>query len=606
MDKKVEIIYNEEFDNEEISNIIDLIKLEDNNDFYKAFERQISYFLKLGEDIKIFDFKYQKKLNIFQFFFNYINSAGLSIYKIKKKEKPKKTIENKTIKKDEKTNNAELNESITKNKSNIEHIHNISHKLSKSSFNISHTKSDIRSISESKSLQIDSKFFYSFSEKSDLNISSGINGKKEEDKKDNSINVINLQEGKDKLNVFKSELSDNANKLDNLNDNSKENNQSTKKEKVIKEINFSKDEMEKNQIKFYDELSGLEGGSFEADTIKFIFARLLSISKDKNYSLLYDFKPDKKQLNAIFKRNHAFEIDDIQMDFVILNLKVSDFIELLIDIFPFLHSNSKINFDMKDKNIITLDDLNKLKYIKKDSDEKIDIIGEIGINVFNEDEKCKQLIKYTKIIHNINKMIFDNSEDLPYLLDILHFAGENKKLILFISDSTYSNFKNNKNNNFLKIQKILNVNSLLLYRNKNLLFRTKLLKTLFKQFKKEEKQKFNTSLDNEFEKIIKNIFKSNIYEGIVRKLSIIEKKIFNIKNDLYNYAKENNNFKNKCADIIEFIENKEIININMEKYKEIKDKLFKNVMKTGIEPETKIYIIYEKKMKKLKNLLPNF
>ena len=283
------------------------------------------------------------------------------------------------------------------------------------------------------------------------------------------------------------------------------------------------------------------------------------------------------------------------MDFVIINLKISDLIKLLIDLFPLTHSNSKMSFYIKEKNTITFDDLYRLDSLKRNSDERIDIIGKIGINIFNEEEKCYQLLKYTKLIHNINKMIINNSEQLQYLLELLHLTGENKKILLFITDISYLNFKNNINNNFLKIQNKLNVDCLLLYRNKNLLFRTKMLRTLLKQFKKEEKANFNKNLDNEFDKIIKNIFQSNIYEGVVRKLSKIEKKIHNIKNDLYNYVIKNDDFKKICANIIEIIDKNDLIGISMQKYNEIKDKLFKSVIKSKIEPEAKMYIIYEKK-----------
>ena len=122
-----------------------------------------------------------------------------------------------------------------------------------------------------------------------------------------------------------------------------------------------------------------------------------------------------------------------------------------------------------------------------------------------------------------------------------------------------------------------------------------MLRTLLKQFKKEEKSNFNKNLDNEFDKIIKNIFQSNIYEGVVRKLSKIEKKIYNIKNDLYNYVIKNDDFKKICANIIEIIDKNDLIGISMQKYNEIKDKLFKSVIKSKIEPEAKMYIIYEKK-----------
>ena len=98
LEKGVEMLLNREDEDEEISNIMDLIKLEDNNDFYRAFEKQISYLLKLGDDINYFDFKYQRKFEILEFFVNYIKASGLSIYDKNKKIKKDKKAENKEIK----------------------------------------------------------------------------------------------------------------------------------------------------------------------------------------------------------------------------------------------------------------------------------------------------------------------------------------------------------------------------------------------------------------------------------------------------------------------------------------------------------------------------
>ena len=93
LEKGVEMLLNREDEDEEISNIMDLIKLENNNDFYRAFEKQISYLLKLGDDINYFDFKYQRKFEILEFFVNYIKASGLSIYdKNKKKRKAENEI----------------------------------------------------------------------------------------------------------------------------------------------------------------------------------------------------------------------------------------------------------------------------------------------------------------------------------------------------------------------------------------------------------------------------------------------------------------------------------------------------------------------------------
>lgn len=234
----------------------------------------------------------------------------------------------------------------------------------------------------------------------------------------------------------------------------------------------------KKKLKFYEDILGLEGNSFECDTIKFIFKCLLSISDDKHFSFFYDFTQNKEKKNQIFEQNNLFSVDEIQMDFLFTNLKISDLIQLLIDIFPLILSNSKISFNLKNNNNLTLNDLHTLKNIKKESNEKIDIIGEIGINIFNEEEKCHQLIKYKKLIHNINKMIKGSEQLIVYWF----------------------------------IEK------------KNLLFRTKLLQNIFKQFKNKEKSQFNQILENEFETIIKQLFKSNVYENLMIKLNKIEKK----------------------------------------------------------------------------------
>ena len=195
----------------------------------------------------------------------------------------------------------------------------------------------------------------------------------------------------------------------------------------------------------------------------------------------------------------------------------------MINIIHGIHPNSKINF-IKEKACFKLEDLNELKEKKKSSDERVDIIGEVGINIFKEIEKCEQLLKYSKLIHNINYLIKNEEEDLSYLLDLLHLNGNNKKLLLFITDGSFSKFKNIKNNKFLKMQKTLCVDSLLIFRNKNSLFRTAYLEKLFKKIKKQNHNIFNENSFKEFETLMKHSQNSIFYEKVCKKLSEIEKK----------------------------------------------------------------------------------
>ena len=189
------------------------------------------------------------------------------------------------------------------------------------------------------------------------------------------------------------------------------------------------------------------------------------------------------KINTIFNEYKLPGIGDIQMDFIIINLKLSEFINLLIDIHPEIHSNSKIYINNKTLNSMTIEDLNKLKY---KNDEMIDIIAEIGVNISNEKRKNSQLLKYPKLIHNINRLKKQNAKELPYLLDLLHLNGSNKKLLLFMTNGPYSNFINFKNNECLTIRRNLNVDSLLIFKDKNELFKISIMEHWFKKYKQEE------------------------------------------------------------------------------------------------------------------------
>ena len=305
-----------------------------------------------------------------------------------------------------------------------------------------------------------------------------------------------------------------------------------------------------------------------------------------------------KKIHSIFNdESKFFYIDDIQFDFLILNLKISELIQFLIDIYPNIHLNSKLSLNIRNKNFPSFNELNILIENKVYDGERIDILGEIGVNIFNEEEKCRQFIKYAKLIHNINRLsvLPNKDKELSYILNLLNFNSDNKKLILFFTDGPYSSFINIKNNDFLAIQKNLNIDSLLVYRNKNSLFRTILLEKLYKKYKKNENNNFNESLNNKFEKFFKKIFESNNYEKVVKKLSNIEKKIECIKTDLYQYAIKNEDVIELCDYIFKNIIDDEIDIISMDKFELIKNQHFVKLMNSKLVPKNNYYIIYDRK-----------
>ena len=152
---------------------------------------------------------------------------------------------------------------------------------------------------------------------------------------------------------------------------------------------------------------------------------------------MYNLTPDIDKINPIFEEYGLFTINKIQFDFIIINLKISDLIKLLIDIYPGIHPNSKISLDIKRNKLISLEELNEINNLNENDDEKIDVLGEIRINIFNESEKSQQLFKYAKLIHNINQLIIvkeSNTKvnDITYILDTLHLNGKNKKLLQYL------------------------------------------------------------------------------------------------------------------------------------------------------------------------------
>ena len=527
IDKKIESLYDEEDSDEDLKKLINLIKLDGNTDFNKAFENRISYLINSENDNNFFDFISTNDETILEFILNYIkteleiqnailskknkgieqnyvnrkndkkslckirirsatNTKRITSTNMKRRssnartrsaskirvllstrermfgDKNQSKISNKNERRINKKNEGKINDK-ERNSKNI-----ISINKSKSSIN-NKSKRSIKNKKEESNVESDSctnsGLFFSLSKTSFLSQNSNLKDFSREENQDKLINEINSQISS----MDEESKIDGENKIKNfeiLKPKEEKNNKKVKKIIVIKkDIDFENYEDNKNKIRFFDEASTVNGMSFEYDSINYIFKLLFKISTSKTFSLMYNVSPEINKINTIFEKYNLFIIDKIQMDFIIINLKISELIELLISLYPGIHPNSKISLDIN-REFITLEDLNKLKDEMKEKEDKIDIIGEVGINIFNEKEKCCQLLKYAKLFHNINVLIKKNAKEIKYILDLLKLNSNNKKLLLFITNGQYSSFINIKNNNFLTIQKKLNVDSLLIFRKK--------------------------------------------------------------------------------------------------------------------------------------------
>ena len=177
--------------------------------------------------------------------------------------------------------------------------------------------------------------------------------------------------------------------------------------------------------------------------------------------------------------------------------------------------------------------------------------------------------------------------------------------MLFITNGSYSDFKNIKNNKFLQIQNILSLDSLLLFRNKKSLFRTIFLDKFFKKLKKDWKLLCDGTSDKKFDILIKESVESTFYEKVVKKLSKIEKKLKYIKANIYEYFINKNNFINLCDKIMKTIKKKEMKKISKENFKKVQN-LFVEEFNDSIKENLtkKIYIISDEE--EVRNKMKNY
>ena len=317
---------------------------------------------------------------------------------------------------------------------------------------------------------------------------------------------------------------------------------------IIKENN-KKDEKKKIT---YDK-NNLKGTSFETYIIQFIHDLLNCFSSKDEFDYYNNQIIYTEELNKIFRKYQLEEISNIELDFEIVNLKVKDFIDILIYLFPNYINLGNLKLEPFQQKM-DFDKLLKMKENYKDSLESIDIFGEIGVNVQTEDEKIEQLIKYMKLFYNINYLVNNNKEESDFILKAFNLSNNNNKVILFISNGDYEQFYErnlNMKTKFIKAQNIFKVNSLLVYfRDKNyskendiinyLIFNNNLnninnTSNIAQNCFYQNKKKFIDNLAKQKQKNIKqNIINNNILEKfhinyvILKEESIIlEKNILN-------------------------------------------------------------------------------
>ena len=128
------------------------------------------------------------------------------------------------------------------------------------------------------------------------------------------------------------------------------------------------------------------------------------------------------------------DIKDIELDFTINNINsvlLCEFLEYLknnILIFKFQGNTYEINQSKDFEN-----NLSNLKKFKN-----FDVLGEIGLNALNDENKIKQFKNYFELINTLKSNESKNNNKINLFFEKTGFLRENEKLVFFVTDSRFN------------------------------------------------------------------------------------------------------------------------------------------------------------------------
>ena len=309
--------------------------------------------------------------------------------------------------------------------------------------------------------------------------------------------------------------------------------------KVFSDIMEKTKDSQDSQIKYFDDCNNLYGESFEKKIIKYIFELFNCFSEERDFVFYSNIKKKCDKFDEIFTKLNLNKLNEIQFDFAIYNVKLIDFINVVIYLYNNIidFSNLKIEPFKDGMNLSELINIKKNPIYKN---HRIDIIGEIGGNIYNEQNKIDQLTKYDNLFKNLDYLKKNKKDTFDSLMNSLKMTDiSNHKVLLFITNGDFENFIENETAKlsdppehekykFKKTQKKINMNSLSLYINSNKISK---FDFLIEKLILDYDSKISSCEDNDFGKILKqikieklqNYITSHKYKEIVKKFDAIEK-----------------------------------------------------------------------------------
>ena len=474
--------------------------------------------------------------------------------KKQREEEKKKREEEKKIKKEEKKQKRDNKNLIMSDNNNS--LKNLSNDDENNNKDLQNNDFNISNIDSSNN---NSSIIQSFT---------SINNSITENTSKNNINDSDLSYMMD---IVQEKLQQNMNNIDEI---------ILEKEKLFNQIINENNESKDNRLIYFEDTNNLLGSQFENSATKYIFELINCLSPTRDFSFYYNVTLKSEHLNKIFIKKGLNEIKgNIQLDFVIRDLRIIDLMNILVYLYPnIINLNGLKKAPFKTDKELNFNQLVKLRNHYKNSTDKIDIFGEIGSNIFTEDEKIGQLEKYTKINENIEKLMDIDVNEADKILKFLKMKKENKKLIMFLTNGIFSNIFINElsKKKFFEAQEEHSTNSLIIYLNSNYISKENIIidDLIFNYYEDKKQMKNEKHILQEKGKDIileeekkKKIFVEQLIDLKKRKIkqNKINEKFRKISLKLNNFEK---NLKAINKNYASFVK-KENIDLNMNKFTNI-------------------------------------
>ena len=392
----------------------------------------------------------------------------------------------------------------------------------------------------------------------------------------------------------------------------------TSKTSLIENIKHNK----KSEINDFLDTFNLKGKEFEYHAQILLVQILKCLEKEENsFKFLrnVEIKFGKTDNDKTHKENEL-TIKDIELDFIVNNINnilLSEFLKYLkknILIFKFQGKIYEINQSKNFDDILT----NLIKF------QNFDILGEIGLNALNDENKIKQFKNYLELLKVLKSNEIKNNNKINLFYEKTGFLRENEKLVFFVTDSKFNEiYKSLKNTKLYEVMMDpnININFVLCYLSSGINEQIILNKFIIKykmnnenpenkensknrdeiEDEKEDKKNQDKKIFDKIKLTYKSFLKSEKFQISCNKINDLLIGFDNIKNKFNN--SKNNDMKAifKAFNQIIFILNPNL-NIELEKYLQSKKTAINFINEHHIEEE--IVVIHLKGNKIRKDIIP--